>query len=363
MLTKELLDGFCGYSVYDRACDAIRTDVEPPKPCGGTGSIQWAFDGWDPCRVVDCIVCGSRNDPARRALATAMHGMGRAIRRMAVGSALDTAERLLGGFRALALIGNAVSQADIVLRRIGWAFATAGEVWQVPAKGAYYRISVKRGKSKASDGVTGVCTWIGEQHYGGRYINSGRMAGSTMGGRTVTRLGIKDADGAMHWVSESQVTRIGAKDAPTSLVEADNARKAMKARETARNAVAPEFIGATGKRGDMVCIVDGPNAGKSGRAFWQGMNRSGKTVGVKAIDERGNETGDPMWCDVRHVIGKASTYVNTTTNRIDDYVPEHYALAMQALIEACEINMSRLMEHGFMDQAEEWARQSKAITV
>ena len=58
------------------------------------------------------------------------------------------------------------------------------------------RARVVKGR-KVPVGTEGEVMWIGEQHYGGATYRNGR----TLGGRTSTRVGLRDDAGTVHWTA------------------------------------------------------------------------------------------------------------------------------------------------------------------
>lgn len=141
-----------------------------------------------------------------------------------------------------------------------------------PVKGAM--VEVFKGR-KVAKGTTGVVIWAGEGHWG-------------------PRVGIKDADGEVHWTAATNVRRIieDKDEGETWLAyterKAEEARTAREERRAAAEAAAPEV-------GEVVKVTRGPHEGEEGTVFWTGKGRVG--IARKGAEKvgRGYADEDVIW--------------------------------------------------------------------
>lgn len=198
-------------------------------------------------------------------------------------------EAALAAYAALASIGRAVSAAA-ELPTDNWDAA-----WSAPKKGAWYRVTGKRGNAKHAFGLEGRCVYVGDVLNKYNTFTVGKRLGLVPAGSETAV-----------WVSAKQCTRILTPVA--ALQAAESARAERAATILARPAFAGNVKNKIDRtRGDLVIILEGPHRGVRGEVFWRGPDnknpiRGEFRVGVKTVD---NET---VWCSARDVAGPADGY-------------------------------------------------------
>jgi hypothetical protein len=237
----------------------------------------------------------------------------------------------LSGFAALAAVGSAISGPAKLGASIAAFAGMLGEFYASPVVGWTYKVTGKRGKAKEFFGAVGECVWVGEVESGPR-----RPAGwrGTWRMSTTTKVKLKtETFDAPIWVPASCVTLV-----PTAGgIEALSERNRGKARAE----LLPGYMGRTGKRGDMGCVVSGKYAGKTGRVFWYGDRGKGPRVGIEIPGE-----SEPAWLPAKEVVGPAGAF---DPSRIEDAAA------------AAEAAMFALDAAGFAAEAADWGKVAGSL--
>lgn len=243
---------------------------------------------------------------------------------------MTTNEAALAAYAALASIGRAVSAAA-ELTADNWT------TWDAPRKGAWYRVTGKRGNAKQAHGLVGRCVYVGDVLNRYQTIVVGKRLGLVPAGSEIAV-----------WVSAKQCTRVLP---PVAAIQATELARAERATTILAR---PAFAGnvknkISRSRGDDVIILEGPHRGARGEVFWRGPDNKNPIqgefrVGVKTVD------GETVWCGARDVAGPADGYPQPT-NDVDRALMFKQAETMLFLLDSM----------GFGVEAAAWSARAIAL--
>ncbi len=192
----------------------------------------------------------------------------------------------------------------------------------IPLKGAWYKVTGRRGNAKAAFGVEGACIYTAEN-----FDEHNRFTGY--------RLGLKPVNGEAVWVAATQVTLI---PTPASAVTAPMTALVADVPAVTRY---PMFMGLNRTR--VIGLV-GDAAGKQGDVFWHGADKRNNgeyRIGFKTA------TKETVWCGARDVVGPPSSYALPTT-----------LAECVRMVQEAETFMLALDIAGHVSAAEAWSKRA-----
>jgi hypothetical protein len=276
--TDERINPYLIDQLAETSPAAVRRQLEPRSPGGGCDGrgYYWLGDTDYPCG--GCYRCKPVARPAAH-IGCFIYNAGTFVERVQLA-------RCVLAMECLAAIGAAIEAALGLGREVAKGFEAFVTSWNVPMKGAWYRVTGTRGRAAEARGAEGECVYLREQprdRYGSAYV---------------WRLGlqIKDREGLVY-VNAPSVERI---PVPADVAAMKQLEAVAKAAAAMKASVRPEFQGVAGRNGDIGCVISGPHKGKQGVVFWKGIARGEPTAGLTTA------TGEKLWVGIRDVVAPAA---------------------------------------------------------